>query len=152
MVEILKIEKQDIPEILDLADDIFKGQLEDNKSYIMSATNWNISVKLVKDDEIIGFYLFNNVNIIKDLPKKYENLFNHKFGIEVVALGIKPEYRGNKYGQMLIDYPVKTFSNYFDYYWGWVLHTLNNLKYWNKRTNIIRYSKDESIIFYFFNK
>lgn len=144
-VQINKIEKNDIQEILEIGDEIFKNQLEDNKSYMYSATDWDISIKLVLNDEIIGFYLFNKTNIISDL-----NIFKNKIGIEGIALGVKKEYRGLGYGNLLIEKSYELFKNDFDYIHGQHLKTLNNLDDWEKKRTILEFDDEMFLSYKFF--
>ena len=86
MVKIENINKADIDIICDLADVIFQEHMSNNKAYVFSATNWDISIKLTYNGDIFGFYLFKDSNL-------YQNIFNDKKGIQGVALGVTEEYR-----------------------------------------------------------
>lgn len=132
-MKIEPINENDISVILDLADIIFVGQLSDNKAYINSVADWSISVKLLLDGEIIGFYLFSS----NDIPHSDDASFINKNGIEGIALGVSEKYRGKGYGKMLIDESYRLFSNKFDYIWGLHLKSLNNIEDWKKRRTII---------------
>lgn len=129
---IYKINDNDIEDVLELGDNIFKGVLYDNKSYMYHATNWNISIKLVLDNKIIGFYLFSEGNIYYNDP-----IFENKKGVQGVALGIDKKYRGNGFGNMLINKSYELFNNDFDYIWGQHIKSLNNLEDWKKKRTIV---------------
>ena len=130
--QILSINKKDIDDILELADEIFKGQLDDNKGYLMASTNWDISIKLELNKKIIGFYLFNDNDIYSN-----KDIFKNKKGIEGVALGIEKKYRGKGFGNLLIDKSYELFKDKYDYIWGQHLKTLNNLENWKTKRTII---------------
>lgn len=129
MIKISNILSEDIEQILDLADNVFKEHMSGNKSYISNATDWDISVKLLLDDNIIGFYLFKRKNL-------YGEQFNNKIGVQGVALGLDEKYRGNGYGKMLIEKSYELKDN-FDYIWGLHLQSLNNIDDWKKRRIIM---------------
>jgi GNAT superfamily N-acetyltransferase len=146
-IKIEKINKEDIIEILELGDIIFKGQLNDNKTYIFYTTNWDISLKLTNKEKIIGFYLF------KDINYPYQNnLFKNKKGIEGIALGVMEEYRNNGYGKYLINYSITYLSKNYDYIWGQHLNSLNNKEDWKKRRKIMKEFSNMFITAYIFNK
>lgn len=129
MLKIEKIELNDIDGICELADIIFSEHMSGNKEYVNYSTNWDISVKLTLDGNIIGFYLFNDSNLSQDI-------FNDKRGVQGVALGVNSEYRDLGYGKMLIEESYKLFSTY-DYIWGMHLSSLGNLEDWKKRRTIL---------------
>jgi GNAT superfamily N-acetyltransferase len=129
MVKIEKVLKEDIEEILELAENIFKQHMSNNKGYINYVTNWDMSVKLTLDDKIIGFYLFNDNDI-------FDDLFKNKNGVQGIALGVDSNYRGLGYGKQLIEESYKLFQDDYDYIWGIHLTSLDNEEDWKKRRTI----------------
>ena len=120
----------DIEYILELADNVFKDSGMNNKTYINSAADWDISIKLVDPfGKIVGFYIFN------------ENQLNRKEyisnGLQGVALGIDPEYKGLGLGKLLINYPIDNMGDRYDYIWGMHLKSLKNIDDWLKRRELI---------------
>ena len=147
-IKIEKIKDEEIDEICRLANIVFSEFGHSSAgSYIKGATKWDISIKLTVDDVIAGFYLFNPGNLS-------ETMFNHKKGIQGVALGVLKEFRGKGYGKMLIDKSYELFSKEYDYIWGMHLSVLKNLDHWKKRRNIMNEHANTSLYFSyaFFNK
>ena len=75
--------------------------------FVKETTDWNASLKAVSSGQIVGFYLLGHKgvgNLNKTIKsekarlEKGENLKKYKglTGIEGVALGVIPEYRGRK--------------------------------------------------------
>lgn len=120
---------KDFDEIVNLMDIIFPDTAGDDwhRNYLDATVDWGLSIKLVIDQNIIGFNLFG----VGD----YEELKGN--GIECVAIGILPEYRDNGFGKMLINYPYEEFKNEYDYLWAQHFKHLNNIDHWEKRHKII---------------
>lgn len=139
MVDILKscnysisnIKKEEIDEVLELADIVFKDSGMDNKSYINGVVDWDISVKLTYEGKIIGFYIFNTMSITTKNDKYSGD------GLHGVALGINSEYKGMGLGKMLINYPLINMNNDYDYIWGMHLKSLKNIDDWLKRRELV---------------
>jgi GNAT superfamily N-acetyltransferase len=93
--------------------------------YLNAVVDWNLSVKLVLDNKIIGCYLFSEGSI-----DEYTDDFKDKKGIEGVALVVDKEYRNLGYGKLLIKYSE---SLPYDYIWGQHLKGIGNLEHWKKR-------------------
>lgn len=130
--KISKIEEEDMDEVLELADEVFKDSGFDNKSYIRGSGDWDISVKLTgPDGNIIGFYVFAPSNINTDDPK-YQGK-----GLHGIALGIDERYKAKGLGKKLIQYPYTHLKGQFDYIWGMHLKNLDNIDDWLKRREII---------------
>ena len=58
-------------------------------------------------------------------------------GIEGVALFLKPEFRNQGLGKVLIEYPYTRLNQEFSYIWGGQEKTLNNIYDWLKRREIL---------------
>ena len=125
---------------LDLVIDAFTDHMDESSilGYIKDTVDWNQSVYLVLNDEVIGCYLFGKRNMldfvqnceIKTDLSKYENLK----GIEGIAVVVASEYQKKGYGNKLKNYPK---SIGVDYIWGVQLKSLNNLEDWLKRRELI---------------
>jgi GNAT superfamily N-acetyltransferase len=133
---ISRINKNDIPEILELADIVFHDSGMDNKAYISDVADWAISIKMCDGDKIIGFYIFNRQ------PVPVPNLKYTGKPLQGVALGIDLEYKGKGLGKKLINYPYDHMGNEFDYIWGYQLKLLKNIDDWLKRREIIYETSD----------
>ncbi len=96
-------------------------------SYLNGTVDWNLSVKLTLNNQIIGCYLLAERNMFTS-----KNNLSGKKGIEGVALSLKPEHRNKGYGKMLISY---TENLPYDYIWGKSI--VGNKKHWSKRREII---------------
>jgi len=120
---------KDFDDVVNLMDIIFPDTADDDwhREYLDEIVDWNLSVKLVVDGEIIGFNLFSE----HDYPKLDGN------GVHCVALGILPEYRDMGWGKMLINYPYEKFKNKYDYLWAQHFKHLNNIHHWAKRHKVV---------------
>lgn len=130
--KIEKIEKKDISEIIQINKDIFEpiiGNVSWLEPYLMTATDFNISVKLTLNGQIIGCYMLALKNPGGSYLKQFPELASLK-GLEGVCLGILPLYKSLGYGKMLLAYAENL--NY-DYMWGEHLKSLNNIDHWTKR-------------------
>jgi hypothetical protein len=114
---------------------------------LRAVADWSKSIKLTKDGEIIGFYIFSNENpydfmeSVKPLGIKFnienQELFEElksKSGVEGVAIGINKEERGRGYGRKLLEYP-RILGN--DYIWGIQSKGLSDIKIWSKRRDVL---------------
>jgi GNAT superfamily N-acetyltransferase len=109
--------------------------------------DWSKSIKLVLNNETIGFYLFSfSSNIDSFLQKMksfhidvkinedvYEKIKNKK-GVEGVSIGIKKEYRGLGYGRKLFEYPKKLGA---DYLWSIQTKGISDITSWLKRSELL---------------
>lgn len=141
--EILPITDNDKPKIISMCSIIFSNLMtyDDNNTYIKRSTDFNKSVKLVIDDEIIGAYLVK------------EKRINDKLGLEGVALAIKPSYRKYGLGEKLKDW-LENYAkdNNYDFIFGEHLKGLNNIDYWLKRRELYGEDKDCFYTIKWFNK
>ena len=140
--QIEKIELGDFEEIIRISDIVFPDTIGFNRKYIGSflrnRRSRNISIKLVLNGEIIGFYIL--------IPQEFEKVRRYfkevdvEKGLEGVALGLLSEYRGTGLGKKLINYPY-TLTQY-DYIFGEHFKHLNNMKDWEKRRLILNPNAD----------
>ena len=123
------IEEKDIPIIIEMVADEFERVMskQSSYSYLKSAVNWKISVKLTLKGKIIGCYLLAERNFHR---KELDGLK----GIEGVALCLLSKYRNLGYGKMLMSY---TENLPYDYIWGQHLKGLNNMNNWERRRDYI---------------
>jgi len=111
--------------------DYFKHVIDINNfiMIIMSDTNWEKSLKLVDDeDNILGVYLLGDTQL------KGYSLYSKLNGVHGVLLAVDSEIRGLGWGNKLKDYP-KTMG--YSYIWGEQLKSLNNIKDWLKRRDLL---------------
>ncbi len=136
-----KIEKvSNVDAVLQLCIDTFKDHMDEQSivSYINETADWNKSVQMTLNDQVIGCYVLGKRNMfdfisnceIKTDLTKYENLK----GVEGIAVIVLPEYQGKGYGNKLKDYPKSIGA---DYIWGLQLKSLNNLEDWLKRRELV---------------
>jgi len=102
--------------------------------FIRHMVDWNISVKLVVDGKLAGFYLLNKHSICDYAEEvlyweEDMNTYKDKSAIQGVGLGLWPEYRGQGYGKLLRAIPL---AMDVDYVWGQHFKGLNNLHLWEK--------------------
>ncbi len=139
--KIESITSKDIPIIRDMAINQFENNLVTSEILhtLNTDVDWSISKKLVVDDKIIGFFLFNEKNINDIVPPEYalEDLSKYnRPGIEGIMLMVLPEYRGRGLGNCLKDL-ASTFRGKYDYVFGQQLKNLNNLNDWLKRRRLV---------------
>jgi hypothetical protein len=98
----------------------------------LANTNWNQSVLLLDDqDNIKGVYILGNNQLPSEhVQYKYVGLL----GVEGLLLAVDKSVRGQGYGNKLKDYP-STLG--YDYIWGQQFKSLNNLKNWLKRRELV---------------
>ena len=153
--------EKEIMDALKIGLRVFEGQMGPKEllTYLAKAADWQISVKATYQGKIVGFYLLNenqiydyllhymmrdyncysmeqcnrkHPNSIKVDPMKFKNLN----GIEGVALGVDPDYKGLGIGKKLIEYSQ---SLPYDYVWGQQYEHLGNIEHWIKRRNVAAY-------------
>jgi hypothetical protein len=133
------IKSSEIKEVIELCSLVFCNVMsyEDNIEYLSKCgVDFNKSVKLVLEGEMIGCYLVKPNDIIENEPN----------GIEGIALAIKPSFRKLGYGEILKDwFEEYTKNNGYRYLWGQHLKGLNNKNEWLKRREIYHEGKN---IFY----
>lgn len=148
---IRKFKKEDREQVMILIVNAFSHLMPENEilTYIDSVTNYNKSIVVDKDNEIIGFYLLGDRQlrdgvIDENANKIYVNLneYDKKTGIEGVALMIKETERGSGLGSKLKDYTKKLGV---DYVWGIQYKGLGNLQKWLRR-RILAAESDETNI------
>lgn len=153
--------EKEIHEALKIGLKIFEGQMPAKNllSYLAKAADWSISVKATYKGKVVGFYLLNenqmydyiihymvrdykcytfkdcnrkNPNSIKVNPEKFRDLE----GVEGVALGVDPEYKGIGIGKKLMEYSQNLP---YDYIWGQQYESLDNIQHWIKRRDVAAY-------------
>lgn len=128
---ISKILPNEIDEIINMASLVFTNVMsyEMNRGYISNSdVDFDNSVKLTINNEIIGCYLIKPSNISK---KEYGK------GCQGFALAIKPSFRNYGYGNLLKEWFEKwAIDNKYNYIWGQHLKGLGNKEMWLKRRDI----------------
>ena len=132
------IATDEINEVLERTYPVFEQHLSKRnfKDIVMDETNWDISLKLYANNELIGFYLLGSTQLTSLLN---ESKFEGLNGVQGVLLTVNPTYRNRGLGNMLKDYP-KTMG--YDYIWGEQLKSLGNLEDWLKRRELILETED----------
>jgi len=105
-------------------------------------TDWDLSLKLMQDDQLVGFYLLHEGSIT-DLLSRYDHYkpledlspYHAKRGVEGIILLVLPEQRGHGYGNLLKDLPRRlgyqfVFGEHFK-------STPDVLQHWLKRRRLI---------------
>lgn len=135
-IEYVGLENQkDIDDCIEICYIVFKEHSLGVRQYIKNMAEWNISLKAIKDDKIVGCYILNN--------DPY--LFSSNTGVDTseykdlralhgVGLAVLPEYRGLGIGKALRDY---TATMGYDYIYGMHLSSLNNLEHWKKVREVV---------------
>lgn len=153
--------EKEIHDALKIGLKVFEGQMSAKNllSYLAKAADWSISVKATYKGKVVGFYLLNenqmydyiihymvrdykcytfkecnqkNPNSIKVNPEKFRDLE----GVEGVALGVDPEYKGIGIGKKLMEYSQNLP---YDYIWGQQYESLDNIQHWIKRRDVAAY-------------
>jgi|LakMenEpi03Aug12_release.lakeMendotaPanAssembly.Ray.scaffolds.fasta_scaffold158510_2 hypothetical protein len=151
---IVPIEKSEINTIVSLCDETvtmpsFTKVCSANSDW-KNRTDWSKSVKMILNNEVIGFYVFSFSSIddfieklknysldVKVNQDVYEKIKNKK-GIEGVSVGIKKEYRGLGYGKKLLEHPKNLGV---DYIWGVQTKGISDIDAWTKRREILANAK-----------
>lgn len=128
-MEILPIKAEDKNEILKLCASALSHVSApfETTMYLNKIVNWNISVKAVVDDKIVGCYLFSKTSLAEVSDQYWE--YNKYKSLQGVALVVDSEHRGQGVGRALRDFPK---SMDYDYIWGLQLKSLKNIDCWTK--------------------
>jgi GNAT superfamily N-acetyltransferase len=150
------IEKSDIDAVLSVCDQVFssfKVSFDTSCSTGMSrdrfenTANWNKSAKLIKDGKIIGYAILSDYETLEKFigfagdygynlktdSDKIKSL-SGKNGIQLMSIGVLPEYRSGGYGKMLFDFPKK-FG--YDYMWSVQMKGISNMEKWSSKGPVI---------------
>jgi hypothetical protein len=130
------IEKEDIPEIIEICVDVFSDvdTPDGIREYLGANTDWSISKKCMIGNKVISCYLFNEDPVSSMLDEcscaledysKYDGLR----GLQGLGLALLPEYRGAGIGKLMRDVPL---SMPYDYVWGRHLKGLHNIDNWTR--------------------
>lgn len=111
--------------------------------FVKEATDWSMSLKASVDGKIVGFYLLGTRPLAetmqdeKAVETRGENLkrYDSMKGIEGVALGVIPEFRGSGIASQLKN---KVRSMGMDFIYGMQYKSLGNLDNWTKGSAINR--------------
>jgi GNAT superfamily N-acetyltransferase len=159
-VKIEKVEDDDIETILQMNWYIFKneweGDMADMNKYDLENTNFNLSIKAIYNNEIIGVYSFMDKNIEEGieeesmdqeleedsgeikLNQEILDRLKGKTGFQGVSLLLKPQYRNFGIGRMLIQKSIEAArKNGADYIWGEHLKSLGNIDKWLKKRELL---------------
>lgn len=106
------IEEKDYGELNNLFDVVFPDTANGfNEAYIINSSTINLSIKLVENNKIVGFYMVRELDDLENqqiisLVRHYGyKIPNKNFkGVEGVALGIDPNYRNMGHSKFLFDY------------------------------------------------
>lgn len=134
-VVIRKIEKEDLTQIINNLGDIFDKTGIPNQGIwnMIKHSNMDITIVATVNDELAGFYFFNDENIPPYPGIDYTEFANLK-GVEGVALGVLKKFRNMDIGKKLIQYSQNNLG--YDYIWGYQLKSLKNIDDWLKRRKI----------------
>ena len=112
-----------------------------------SLANWDKSAKLVLNGEIIGFVIVSDKETIDNFleaAKRYGynikidadklKAIAGKKGIEIMSIGVLPEYRGAGYGKMLFDFPKSLGA---DYIWSIQMNGVSNMAKWASKGPVV---------------
>ncbi len=121
---------------------------ENYYSLLSSETNWDISAKLVdENNKLMGLYLLGNKQLSSVIGDNELDFFK---GVEGIMLIVDKSARELGWGNRLKDYP-KTLDG-IDYIWGSQFKSLNNLRDWLKRRKLICETKYINVTMEFFNE
>ena len=143
----------DIKECLDICNIVFFKHMSTVRSYIQQTADWDLSLKAIYDDKIVGCYILNEDSITCFKSNtgfdvtKYTNLK----GLHGVGLAVLEEYKGLGIGRALRDYPCNNMYG-FDYIFGMHLESLKNLDNWKKIREVVSTSPTMHITLQDFSK
>lgn len=124
----------------------FQNEPSELLEWAMNECDPNISFFCMLGNKLIGIYCLR----ARNLPETGENegddfdgdfikyksykKYEHKKGLEGIALALLPSYQGNGYGKKMIE---KTYSLGFDYVWGEQFKHLKNLQNWLTKRELV---------------
>ena len=166
-VEVSTIVPEDFDGVLDVLESTFSPfgyTREIIKSKLTNRILNNLSIKITKNDQIIGVYLLTENSIpnfiqeisknnISDFPKDstviISNPTESENGLQGLALAVLSEFRSYGYGKQLKDF-VKSMG--YDYVWGVQDKNLKNIDFWTKTRSIFAESPNRFATVEIFNK
>lgn len=121
------------------------------EEYLLSKTNFSISILAILDSQIVGFYLLSNQTNLFHRARKaptanpnelsfYEDIeqYSDKKGLEGIALLVLNKFRGLGIGKLLISKSIEyAQNNGYDYIFGGQLKTLRNVENWQRAGRFI---------------
>jgi hypothetical protein len=125
--------------------------LDEVRDFIMSSVNWDNSIKATSNGNTVGIYLIGDrqlsevIDDEKAVPAEDLESYNHKTGVEGVALGVVPEVKGSGVGKKLKDALLSMTDA--DYIFGLQYKSLNNLQYWLKSRRVVAQSNSDEAVF-----
>lgn len=134
-----KFSSDDRDRVMELMIQAFSHLMPESQipAYTDHFTNYNKSIVLEKDGEVVGAYLLGDRQLRDGIEAYmdsdvYVNLddYDEKDGVEGVALVVDESHRGAGVGSKLKDYVEKLGA---DYIWGLQYKALGNLEHWMKR-------------------
>lgn len=144
-VEIREMTEADLPVVEQAMLVVFKGILDPKELiYYAHAHDTRLSKIAEVGSKFSGFYLLQEKSILEvvdheTIIDKDLQYYEHKRGLEGVALGVLPEFRGSGVGHALKEVPRLMG---FDYIWGYQLKNLKNIDFWLRRRRVIADSGD----------
>lgn len=126
---------QDIDECVEICNTVFKEHSSGVHSYIRNMAEWDISLKAIIDNKIVGCYILNkDPYLFKSNTGLDTSHYKDLRGLHGVGLAVLPEYRNLGIGRALRDY---TATMGYDYIYGMHLASLNNLDHWKKIREVV---------------
>jgi predicted double-glycine peptidase len=134
---IRRFKPSDKAQVMDLVVKAFSHLMPEEHipTYIDQSSNFNKSIVVDRNNEIIGVYLLGDrqlPDVLSKNDKVYVDLdeYSRKNGVEGVALVVKDSEKGTGLGSKLKDY---TKNLGVDYIWGMQYKDLGNLDHWLRR-------------------
>jgi hypothetical protein len=130
--------KEDIISCLDICEKTFFKYTNGVRSYIENMANWDLSLKAIYDDKIVGCYILNEDSITCFKSNTGFDILRYTGlnGLHGVGLAVLEEYKGLGIGRALRDFPCENMLNY-DYIFGMHLESLKNLENWKKIREVV---------------
>ena len=144
---------QDILSCLDICEKTFFKYTSGVRSYIQNMADWDLSLKAIYDNKIVGCYILNEDSIIcfKSNTGFDVTKYTDLKGLHGVGLAVLEEYKGLGIGRALRDYPCNNMYE-FDYIFGMHLESLKNLDNWKKIREVVSTSPTMHITLQDFSK
>ena len=144
MFNLVLINYADIDCLLDVTVSVFGDRYRDELLDVLISCDKQLSrVAVDKNGVVVGFSLVrlsslwltfkpHIEHITFDLPIKTIEHDYTEIGIEGLAVGCLPEYRGTGIGHILVNHIVNMSSD-FNYHWGTQYEDLNSVNHWLKK-------------------
>lgn len=122
-------------ECVNICHEVFSKHSSNVKYFIMDMADWNLSLKAVINNKIVGCYILQEDTLTCSSNTGFNvDAYKGLRGLHGVGLAVLPQYRELGIGKALRTYP-STMG--YDFIYGMHLASLNNLDHWKKLREVV---------------